>query len=191
MSRSGSAPALGAGSGRPIRPIPTRGSLAQQEERPVEAREVPGRFRGESPCPTGLTAMTPVFQTGSRGSIPRWGSRAPRAIQVKHSTLNRRRQGSSPWRRTNGGVAQLADAAASSTARCGFESRLPYTVLLTSRCPFVQPAGRRSLKASIVVRIHGGQRCRRARLRLCFACADDPVRHRVVSGSHVLVLQPW
>jgi hypothetical protein len=39
-------------------------------------------------------------------------------------------QSSSLWRRTqHGGVAQLADAAASSTAQCGFESRLPYAVL--------------------------------------------------------------
>ena len=178
-----SAPGLGPGRQSSILCFPTRGSLAQQEERPVEAREVPVRFGGEPPCPTGLTAMTPVFQTGDRGSIPRWGSRAPRAIQVKHSTLNRGKRSSSLRRRTDGGVAQLADAAASSTARCGFESRLPYSMIFDKRqrCPFVQPAGQRALDALIVVRIHGGQRCRRARLRLRFRTADGPGRHRVAA----------
>jgi hypothetical protein len=52
---------------------------------------------------------------------------------------------------------------------------------LLKRCPFVQPAGRRALDASIVVRIHGGQRCRRARLRLRFRTADGPGRHRVAA----------
>jgi hypothetical protein len=181
MSRSGSAPALGAGSGRPIRPIPTRGSLAQREERPVEAREVPGQFRGEPPCPTGLTAMTPVFQTGDRGSIPRWGSRALRAIRVKHSTLNRGIRGSSPRRRTQRGSRATG-------RRGGFKYRTvrvrippPLPDGLDKRCPFVQPEGRRSLKASIVVRIHGGQRRRRARLRLRFRTADGPGRHRVAA----------
>ena len=49
------------------------------------------------------------------------------------------------------------------------------------RCPFVQPAGRRSLKAPIVVRIHGGQRCRRARLRPRVRTTGGPGRHRVAA----------
>jgi hypothetical protein len=50
-----------------------------------------------------------------------------------------------------------------------------------TRCPFVQPAGRRSLEASIVVRIHGGQRCRRARLRLRSRTSGGPGRHRAAA----------
>jgi hypothetical protein len=50
-----------------------------------------------------------------------------------------------------------------------------------SPCPFVQPAGQRALNASIVVRIHGGQRRRRARLRLRFRTAGGPGRHRVAA----------
>ena len=98
-----SAPGLGPGRRGSIPCFPTQWLFSSTAEQPVEARKIPVRFRGEPPCPTGLTAMTPVLQTGDRGSIPRWGSRAPRAIRVKHSTLNRRRQGSSPWRRTTWG----------------------------------------------------------------------------------------
>ena len=65
--------------------VPTRGSLAQREERPVEAREVPVRFRGEPrkhpkvPRRTRLTAKTTALQAVYRGSIPRYGSQAPLA----------------------------------------------------------------------------------------------------------------
>jgi hypothetical protein len=84
-----SAPALGAG-GRGSSPcVPTHGSLAQREEHPVEAREVPVRFRGEPPNRARLTAKTPVLQTGHRGSIPRHGSRAPLAQLAEYPALTR------------------------------------------------------------------------------------------------------
>jgi hypothetical protein len=55
---------------------PTRGSLVKSESQPVEARQVPGRFRGEPPRRTRPMARTPAFQAGYTGSNPVCGSDA-------------------------------------------------------------------------------------------------------------------
>ena len=69
-----SAPALGAGSRGSSPCFPTCGSLVKSESRAVEAREVPGRFRGEPPRPTGVTDSASGFRPEDAGSIPAWGS---------------------------------------------------------------------------------------------------------------------
>jgi hypothetical protein len=70
-------------------------------------------------------------------------------------------------------------------ARCGFESRLAHGArsarAFCTQCPFVQSAGRWTLNPVIVVRIHGGQLRRRARLRPRPRKAGDPGRHRVAA----------
>jgi hypothetical protein len=88
-------------------------------------------------------------------------------------------------------VALAAHAARGSRAtgrRGGFKYRTvrvrippPLRSVALVQCPFVQPAGRRALVASIVVRIHGGQRCRRARLRSRFHTSGGPGRHRAAA----------
>jgi hypothetical protein len=80
--------------------VPISGSLAQREEHPVEAREIPVRFRGEPPCRTGLTVKTPVLQTGHRGSIPRYGSLSAASMTGDAPDSYSGEQGPSPWRRT-------------------------------------------------------------------------------------------
>ena len=71
-----SAPALGAGRRGSSPCFPTCGSLVKSESRAVEAREVPGRFRGEPP------------------------RQAPLAQWLEQRILNPKVRGSSPWRRT-------------------------------------------------------------------------------------------
>jgi hypothetical protein len=83
----GNPPGLGPGQTRFDSGVPDHGSLAQREEHPVEAREVPVRFRGEPPSRTGLTVKTTAFQADNRGSIPRYGSHAPLAQLAEYLAL--------------------------------------------------------------------------------------------------------
>ena len=96
-----SAPGLGLGRQSSILCFPTHGSLAQREEHPVEAREVPVRFRGEPPCRTRLTVQDTSLPNWSSGFDSPVRLQAPLAQRLERRTLNPQVRGSNPWRRTN------------------------------------------------------------------------------------------
>ena len=89
---------------RSSRCIPTHGSLAQFAERRPENRRSLVRSQRDPQCRTNTTAsvLPSMHRAGARRT--RFESShpddAPRAIAVKHPTLNRGRRGSNPWRRT-------------------------------------------------------------------------------------------